>query len=74
MDDQDILNIINNQSSQNTEKTCKFNFSLKNKIGGLARALRVFQVNQNKHQNSIFIQLFNYNIYLINLIRKMELM
>lgn len=45
MDDQAILNIINNQASQTTEKSCKFNFSLKNKIGGLARVLRVFQDN-----------------------------
>ena len=45
MDDQSVLNLYKDQPQKN-KGTTKFHFSLKNKIGGLATALRVFQVHK----------------------------
>jgi hypothetical protein len=45
MNDEDVINAINNQTaSEKKSNTASFIFSLKNRVGGLARALRVFQV------------------------------
>ena len=51
MDDQETLNIINDDipseklhSLVKQGKTTSFIFSIKNRVGGLARALKVFQV------------------------------
>ncbi len=47
IDDQSVLNMYKNRPEANGQsKTTNFHFSLKNKIGGLARALRVFQVKK----------------------------
>ena len=45
MDDSEVINVFNKEAVR-TKKldTVSFIFSLKNRIGGLARALRVFQV------------------------------
>ena len=44
MDDIDVLNLVNNQKSNSAPSSVtSFHFSLKNRIGGLARALKVFQ-------------------------------
>lgn len=52
MDDQETLNIFNGevpaeklQTLVQQGKTTSFIFSIKNRVGGLARALKVFQVN-----------------------------
>ena len=51
MDDQEALNVINNEMSKDQLQslirqgnTTSFIFSIKNRIGGLARVLKVFQV------------------------------
>ncbi|CAF5085331.1 unnamed protein product [Rotaria sp. Silwood1] len=51
MDDQEAVNIINHdipleklQSLVQRGNTTSFIFSIKNRVGGLARALKVFQV------------------------------
>ncbi|CAF3364488.1 unnamed protein product [Rotaria sp. Silwood1] len=51
MDDQEAINILNNELSKEQLKsllqhgnTTSFIFSIKNRIGGLARVLQVFQV------------------------------
>jgi hypothetical protein len=51
MADQEALNIINNELSNEElqslikrENSTSFVFSIKNRIGGLARVLKVFQV------------------------------
>ncbi|CAF4170565.1 unnamed protein product, partial [Rotaria magnacalcarata] len=50
MDDQEAVNIVNNEISKEQlqsligrGKTTSFIFSIKNRIGGLARVLQVFQ-------------------------------
>ena len=54
MDDIDVLNLVNNQKSNSAPSSVtSFHFSLKNRIGGLARALKVFQVAEKwlcRHQ------------------------
>ncbi len=52
MDDQETLNTINNEMSKEQLQslirqgnTTSFIFSIKNRIGGLARVLKVFQVD-----------------------------
>lgn len=44
MEDSDVLKVVNAKAN-NRSSTTSFIFSLKNRVGGLARALRVFQVN-----------------------------
>ena len=45
MHDNDVIKVINEENaSKDTENSVSFLFSLKNRIGGLARALRVFEV------------------------------
>ena len=48
MEDNEVINVFNkDMEKENVSKkneTVSFIFSLKNRIGGLARALRVFQV------------------------------
>lgn len=47
MDDQDVIKTFNEQAEKTTNgtrTTSSFIFTLKNRVGGLARALRVFQV------------------------------
>ena len=46
MDDNEVIKTINGPKPNQTNKanTASFIFSLKNRVGGLARALRVFQV------------------------------
>lgn len=46
MDDNEVINVVNKDHTRASKKveTISFLFSLKNRIGGLARALRVFQV------------------------------
>lgn len=43
MEDSDVLKVVNAKEKNSTAST-SFIFSLKNRVGGLARALRVFQV------------------------------
>jgi hypothetical protein len=52
MDDQEALNVVNTELSKEQFQslvrqgnTTSFIFSIKNRIGGLARVLKVFQVN-----------------------------
>ena len=46
MEDSDVISEINNKKKiENSRPTQSFIFSLKNRVGGLARALRVFEVN-----------------------------
>jgi prephenate dehydratase len=54
MDDQEALAVVNHdipleklQSLVQQGKTTSFIFSIKNRVGGLAKALKVFQVNLN---------------------------
>jgi prephenate dehydratase len=54
MDDQEALAVVNHdipieklQSLVRQGNTTSFIFSIKNRVGGLARALKVFQVNFN---------------------------
>jgi hypothetical protein len=76
MDDDDVLKVINDQNpnSDSNNQTTSFIFTLKNRVGGLARALRVFQDNginvvhiesrKSKRTNSeyeIFVSLENQN-------------
>jgi hypothetical protein len=76
MDDADVLKAINdlNSNSDSGNQTTSFIFTLKNRVGGLARALRVFQDNginvvhieshKSKRTNSeyeIFVSLDNQN-------------
>ncbi len=74
MDDADVLKAINDQNAENNNQTTSFIFTLKNRVGGLARALRVFQDNginvvhiesrKSKRTNSeyeIFVSLENQN-------------
>lgn len=55
MDDADVVKAVNEKSPKNLPLTQKasFIFTLKNRVGGLARALRVFEVNnlKNKYLN-----------------------
>jgi hypothetical protein len=44
MDDTQILDVINNSQNVQPKASISFIFSLKNRIGGLARALKVFEV------------------------------
>ena len=46
MDDNDVIKAVNEETKNEKidRKTISFIFSLKNRVGGLARALRVFQV------------------------------
>jgi hypothetical protein len=45
MDDSEVINVFNKEADRAKKlETVSFIFSLKNRIGGLARALRVFQV------------------------------
>lgn len=48
MDDLEVIRAINGQKNDEKVKTspqtASFIFSLKNRVGGLARALKVFQV------------------------------
>lgn len=47
MEDNDVISAVNNEANSqklSQKSTVSFIFSLKNRIGGLARALRVFQV------------------------------
>lgn len=60
MSDQDVLEIYN-QASYDRIFGTDFHFSLKNKVGGLARALRVFQVSDNIKQ-IIFLK-FTYVLF-----------
>jgi hypothetical protein len=65
MDDSEALAIVNHdipleklQSLVRQGNTTSFIFSIKNRVGGLARALKVFQVNFNektKRYNFSFI-------------------
>ena len=57
LSDQEILEIYNKASYERKNGT-DFHFSLKNKVGGLARALRVFQQNGLK-STEITLQLGN---------------
>jgi hypothetical protein len=66
MDDQEALNIINNEISKDQLQTLirqgnttSFIFSIKNRIGGLARVLKVFQVTKTEE----FIQKFIYFLF-----------
>ena len=46
MEDSDVISQINNAKHiEKNKPTQSFIFSLKNRVGGLARALRVFEVN-----------------------------
>lgn len=46
MDDSEVINVFNKEADRAKKlETVSFIFSLKNRIGGLARALRVFQEN-----------------------------
>lgn len=48
MDDSEVIKAINNVKNGNAEnekQTASFIFTLKNRVGGLARALNVLQVN-----------------------------
>lgn len=68
MDDQEALAVINQdipieklQSLVRQGNTTSFIFSIKNRVGGLAKALKVFQVKfhkENEKQKSIVVVLF----------------
>ena len=56
MEDSDVVKVVNEQNETNgTDIATSFLFSLKNRVGGLARALKVFQVKifKNKHKELI---------------------
>jgi prephenate dehydratase len=67
MDDQEALAVVNHevpleklQSLVRQGNTTSFIFSVKNRVGGLAKALKVFQVNFNKRikTNNCFFFVF----------------
>ncbi len=66
LDDTEVMKLFNkSKSSENKEsKSIPFVFSLKNRIGGLARALRVFQVNHLKDIIK-YILIFEFKIWFL---------
>ena len=59
LEDAEVMKLFNKQKSTELQNSTPFVFSLKNRIGGLARALRVFQVIKS------FISYYFSNFYLI---------
>jgi hypothetical protein len=58
MEDSDVLKAINSGNSDK-KKNVSFIFTLKNRVGGLARALRVFQVKEKFKKNLIHQKLIS---------------
>lgn len=52
MDDADVVKVVNEKSPKDLPRAHKasFIFTLKNRVGGLARALRVFEVKKIEKQ------------------------
>jgi hypothetical protein len=74
MEDNEVMTVVNNDlSREKLEKlvkknnTISFIFSLKNRIGGLARALRVFQVVERSNFYSIFLKILIYRTVVLML-------